>query len=315
MKGFFKKHPELLVLLIVVIIIDAIIVYMWMGDNTATAEAEDEHKKLDQAAEAIIKSKFKVSAQNAKLAEDETAKWEKTFDELIAARQEKYVVTGESFEQSATAKRVLKERVDHLSQKLLKEKDKTADKLSFFTYAYENTLLSMKSDDIQNIFVILKGVEHLVGIAVKSDIISLDLIQRPNDLAYVEDKALKTKRYTYNLKFAATADGMKKFINQIVNDDVYFWEINSIKINAIEQVSASTSDLVPKILRQGNSQANTPKKDGIRGLEEGFDNLVNPKKDEADPEEAFIYKDSISPFSQAVNNIEISIDWVQFTKE
>ena len=34
-----------------------------------------------------------------------------------------------------------------------------------------------------------------------------------------------------------------------------------------------------------------------------------------DIDEPTIYKDSISPFSQAVNKVEISIDWVQFVKE
>ena len=316
MKGFFKKHPELLIILIVVIVVDALIVYMWLDDKAATEKSQEEHKKLDQAADAINKSTYKVSAANAKLAEDEVATWEKAFNGLIAERQAKYAFTGEKFQQSATAKRVLKERVDYLSQKLLKEKDKTSDKLSFFTYAYENTMLSMKPEEIQSVFVALKGVEQIVNTAVTSDIISLDSIERPNALAFEVDGALKTKRYTYVLKVTAAADGLKKLVNKIVNDEKYFFEINSIKINAVEQVSVSTSDLVPKIARKGHSAAVTPKRGGgIRDLEEGFDDLVGPKKDEGEDDEPFIYKDSISPFSQSINNVEISIDWVQFTKE
>ena len=316
MKGFFKKHPELLIILIVVIVVDALIVYMWLGDKAATEKSQAEHEKLNQAAHAINTSTYKVSAANAKLAEDEVATWEKAFDGLIAERQAKYAFTGEKFQQSATAKRVLKERVDHLSQKLLKDKDKTSDKLSFFTYAYENTMLSMKAEEIQSVFVALKGVEQIVNTAVTSDIISLDSIERPNALAFEVDAALKTKRYTYVLKITAAADGFKKLVNKIVNDEKFFFEINSIKINAVEQVSVSTSDLVPKIARKGNSAAATPKRGGgIRDLEEGFDNLVNPAKDQEESDEPFIYRDSISPFSQAINNVEISIDWVQFTKE
>jgi len=315
MKGFFKKHPELLILLIVVIVIDAVIVYMWLDDKAATAKSQAEHKKLVQAADEINKSKFKVSAQNAKLAEDEATRWEEDFNKLIADRQEKYSYAIKEYDQKAKARIELKKIVDGLLQ-LLKDKNKTTDKLSMVTYVDDNTLLNMEKDDIKQVFTLLNGIQKIVNLAVTSDIISLDSVVRPNDLAFVEDKALKNRRYTFNISFSATADGFKKLINQIVNDEKYFFEINSVKINAIEQVSISASDIIPNIKRLGGSETPKPRGGGIRDLEEGFDELISPdKKKEVDPEESFVYKDSISPFSQAINNVEISIDWIQFTKE
>ena len=316
MKGFFKKHPELLVVLIVVIIIDAVIVYMWLDDKAATAKSEAEHQKLVKAADDINKSKYKVNAQNAKLAEDEAASWEKSFNDLIAQRQEKYSYVIPEYDQKAKARIELKKKVDELIE-LLQDKNKTTDKLSMVSYADDSTLLTTDKKQIKIVFTLLNGIEKIVNLAVKSDIISLDSISRPNDLAYVEDKALKMRTYTYSLNFTATADGVKKFINHLVNDKDYFFEITSIKINAVEQLTVSNSNIIPKVMRQGGPAARTPKRGGgIEDLEEGFNDLLGPKKNpEEDPDAPFIYKDSISPFSQAINNVSISIDWIQFTKE
>ena len=321
MKGFFKKHPELLILLIVVIAIDAFIVWMWLDDLSATEKSKQAHEKLKNDARQINDSPWRISNENANLPEEELARWEKSFSDLLAKQQEKYTfeIDYKKTDQAATAKRVLKTKIDYLSQELLKDKDLTNNtKLSFYTYAYENTLLTMKPEEIEKVFVILKGLEELVEICVKADVVAVNDIQRPTELVFDEDPAIHTKRYTYIFTVMATSEGFKKLINQVVNNQKYFFEINSLKLEAESQVVSSASDHIPVIKRQGNSDGAkkgiSPR--GIRGLEEGLENLVGTGSNNAvESDEPVIYKDSISPFTQAVNKVVISIDWVQFTKE
>lgn len=320
MKGFFKKHPELLILLIVVIAIDAFIVWMWLDDLAATEKSKQAHQKIKNDAIEINESPWRINTENAKIAEDESVNWQKVYDKLIEEKQNKYAFTIDykKTDQPATAKRLLKEKVDHMSDELLKDKDKT-NKLSFFTYAYENTLMSMKTDEIETVYVVLKGLEELVKACVTADIVSMDEVVRPNDLAFVEDKSIGTRRYTYNLTVSATAEGLKKLINEIVNNEKFFFEINSLKLEAIPQITSTTSDHIPLVKRQGNTAAtNQSPKRGGRGLEAELENLIDPgtgATNEVDPDEPVIYKDSVSPFSQAVNKVVISIDWVQYIKE
>ncbi|MCM8540499.1 MAG: Amuc_1100 family pilus-like protein [Lentisphaeraceae bacterium] len=320
MKGFFKKHPELLILLIVVIAVDIFIVWMWLDDLSATEKSKQAHERIKNDAKAINDSPWRINSENASLAEEELEKWVKSFDELVLAQQGKYQfdIDYKKTDQAATAKRVLKTKIDHLSQQLLKEKDLTGQtKLSFYTYAYENTLLTMKADEIETVFTVLKGLEELIENCVKADVVSVDSVQRPNELIFEEDKSIYTKRYTYVLSVTATSEGLKKLINEIVNNKKFFFEINSLRLEADSQIVSSASDHVPVIKRIGNTQGAAIKQPrGIRGLEEGLDNLIGSgKKEEIDSDEPIIYKDSISPFTQAINKIVISIDWVQFSKE
>jgi len=319
MKGFFKSHPELLILLIVVIAVDGFIVWMWLDDLAATAVSKQAHEKLVNDAKQINNSQWRVNAENASSAEKELAKWESSFADILKKEQQKYTFDidyKKGVDQPATARRIFKSKIDKISQELLKDKDKTTDKLSFFTYSYENTMMTMKGDEIESVFIILKGLEELIQNCIKADIISLDQVQRPSELAFEEDKSISTKRYTYLLTVSATSDSLKKLINEISKDENYFFEINSIKITAEDQITAGTSDLVPKVSRVGKSQANAnqPKR-GIRDLEANFENLVTGNTKVENPDEPVIYKDSISPFSQAINKVEISVDWIQFIKE
>lgn len=322
MKGFFKKHPELLILLIVVIAVDGFITWMWLNDLAATEESKKQHQKLVNDAKAINDSQWRVNAQNASLAEDELKKWQESFQELLTKEQEKYQFTidyKKGVDQPATARRVLKNKIDMLSQELLKEKDKTNDNLSFKTYAYENTLMTMKADDIESVFVILRGLEEIIHNCIQADVTSINQIVRPSDLVFEEDKSLGTKRYTYVLTLSASAESMKKVLNKISQDEKFFYEINSVKIVAQEQISASANDLIPKVNRTagGNAKSNQPKRGvSFNELEAGIDNLVGgEKKTPETSDEPIIYKDSVSPFSQAVNVVELSIDWIQFVKE
>lgn len=318
MKGFFKKHPELLILLIVVIVIDALIVWMWLDDLAATEKSKQAHERIKNDARKINESDWRINNQNASEAEKESTRWSEKFAELIAKQQEKYAfkIDYKKSDQPATAKRVLKAKIDYLSQELLKEKDRTK-KLSFYTYAYENTLMSMKGEEIESVYVLLKGLEEIVESCVTSDIVSLDSIERPNELGFEEDKTIGTKRYTYVLTISATAESLKKLVNRIVNNKKFFFEVNSLKLEAVSQISSTASDHIPLVQRKGNTGAAPKGPDrGLRRLEEDIDRLRSPDKAEnTDPDEPVIYKDSVSPFSQAINKVVISIDWVQFTKE
>ena len=171
MKGFFKKHPELLILLIVVIAVDGFITWMWLNDLAATEESRKQHQKLETEAKEINLSQWRVNAQNATLAEEELKKWQDSFKDLLTKEQEKYQYTidyRKGVDQPATARRILKNKIDMLSQELLKEKDKTTDNLSFKTYAYENTLMTMKADDIESVFIILRGLEEIIHNCIQS---------------------------------------------------------------------------------------------------------------------------------------------------
>ena len=319
MKGFFKKHPELLILLVIVIIIDGVLVWMWLGDLAATEKSKQSHEKLKNDAKAINASKWRISNANAQKAKDELAKYENSFEELVGQQLEKYQFSV-AYDKGASApahKVNINRQVSKLSEQLLKDKDKTQDKLSFFTYAYENTVLDMKPEEIETVYVILKGLEELINICVKADVISVDQVQRPNELAFFEDKQIFLKKYTYILTLSVTSESLKKLLNEVVNNEKFFFEINSIKVNAVQQITASTSDLVPLVGRQGagNQGAKAAAPRGIEGLEESL-RIGDPVSKKAeDSDEPIIYKDSISPFSQAVNKVEISIDWVQFVKE
>ncbi len=317
MKSFFKKYPEVVILSILVIIIDSVIIYMWRGEVNATAIAAENHTKLDNDAKAIINSSWRVSQENANIVNQEVAKWQETFNELLSDEQIKYKLNIEfdkSKVQGPQAKQDFKNKIEKLSQDLLKEKDKTDNNLSFKTYAYENTILKMAQNDIQTIFEVLKSFEELVNICVAADIISLDRVNRPKELQYEIDPVLSTKRYTFELNFTADAESLKKFLNMVTQNDQYFFDILSCKIEAENQVTVSAEDILPLIPRLGsaiNKATNTP----AVNLNKLPETLLGETTIDAIDQGPVIINDSISPFNQAIYSVTISLDWVQFVKE
>ncbi len=318
MKAIIKKYPEILILSIVVLIADSVIVFMWRGDVSATAVAAEKHTSLDNDAKSINSSEWRVNGANANLVKDEVLKWEDTFNKLLSEEQVKYKVNidyDKTKAQGPQAKQDFKNKIEKLSQEVLRERDKTINNLSFKNYAYENTILTMTPADIQTIFEVLKGFEELVNICVKAEIMSLDSVNRPKEITYEVDSQLNTKRYTYELSFTADSDGMKKFLNMVTQTENYFFDILSCKIEAENQVTVSSEDIVPTIPRVGNQTPGNPKDSSSINLDKLPDTLGGDAVKPAVNEGPVILNTSVAPFNKAIYKVNVTLDWVQFVKE
>lgn len=314
MKDFFKKHPELLYLLIGVIVVDCVIMYMWMGDRTATENSRKEIEKIRNQATEINESSLAITRTNASKAQNEKEKWEKSYSVAYKEEADKYDLTtlyGKTMI-DAKAKKVLKDKVNYLIDDLLQEKNKTSDRLSFAGYDGD-LLFSLKAAEVERAFEILSALEEIVKICVEADVISLDKIHRPTAREYTQDASLNTKGYRFELSATVSAEGVKRLMNKIVSNKKFYFEINGFSLKADEQIDVSTDDIVPKIQR---AVASTKVEKGINSeLDQLKRGLVEDRAVKTSDTGVKTQSESIAPFTDAVIKIDLIIDWTQFVKD
>ena len=146
MKDFFKKHPELLILIIVVFIVDCVIMWMWMDDTSATEQSRKEIESLRGQAKSINDSSYSITDSNARKAQAESEKWESALNDAYFARAKKYVLETEYVKgmSSAKAKKIIKDKINFLIDEALADKNMTPDRLSFGVYD-NNELFSLSA--------------------------------------------------------------------------------------------------------------------------------------------------------------------------
>lgn len=311
MKDFFKKHPELLYLLIGVIIIDCVMMYVWMGDRSAT---EASGKKIDQIrnqATEINESSLAITEKNATKALEEKNKWQSAYVKSYKEESSKYKLKTlhEPSMIDAKAKKVLKDKVNYLIDELLQDKDATANRLSFAEYD-GNLLFSLKTEEVERTFEILSALEELVKICVEADVITIDKIGRPSSLEYALDSVLGTKSYRFELNATVSAEGVKRLMNKIVSNKNFYFEINGFSLASEEQINVTSDDITPKVQRAAKAVKEQ------RGIESELDQIAigletSIKKDDGGVK---TQSESIAPFTDAVIKLELMIDWIQFAE-
>jgi hypothetical protein len=309
MKDFFKKHPELLIILIAVIIIDAGIIWMSLSDQAHTAKSKKKLLSLIEKAERISTSKLRTNSQNAEKAELNAESVQKAFKEkfLQKLNQYKYIKhPKENFSNQPNAKLNMQKLLDNLIEVTLKDIDLTEDKLSFNQY-YQKAVMDMENDKITQIFQILNGFTRIAHNCAEAEIASIDSVQRPIELGYTEDKKLGIKTYTYIVNVTGNGSSIKRLLNRISSDEKYFYEISSIKLKAVDQITTDENgNIAPIVGRAAKAEKERPDP-------KDFDFAP---EDKPAPKESDIYvsESSLAPFTRAENKVELTIDWIQFVK-
>ena len=320
MKDFFKKNPEFLYILIAVLVIDGVIIWFCMGDNAATAKKQQELENLRNQANSINGSKFQTNPGNADKARKNAETVVKEFDDKFKKKLEQYKykkTAQETFTSKPRALTNYRDLLDDLSKKL-KDQDKTGEaKFSF--NEYQDQILQMEIDKIQVVFEILNGFMKIADNCLKADIESINEVERPMELTFLTDKELGIKTYSYTLKLSGNGGSIKRLINLISSDKEYFFEISSIKLLAQKQIETEGGAVKPLIDRgnagTGETPGGTPGGPGgeleelERGLGPGPGAGTGPGTEEG---EVTISKESVQPFTSAVNDVELIIDWIQF---
>ena len=211
---------------------------------------------------------------------------------------------------SAKAKKIIKDKINFLIDEALADKNMTPDRLSFGVYD-NNELFSLSAEDREIVFEILAATERLVNICIDADVISIDAIERPNVLKYAANSKLGLKGYKFILKTTNTAKGVKRLMNKIASDEKFYFEVNGFHLKAEEQLNATSGDIRPKIERESQGSKDDKKSDDILDLGDELDSIDVKKVIDG----AKLQKESVAPFKDAIVNLELTIDWIQYTKE
>ena len=309
MKDFFKKHPEFLIVLIAVIIIDAGIIWMSLSDQAHTAKSKKKLLSLIEKAERISTSELRTNKPNAEKAELDAESVQKAFKEkfLQKLNQYKYIKHHkENFTNQPNAKLNMQKLLNNLTDVILKDKDLTEDKLSFNKY-YRKAVMGMENDKITQIFQILNGFTRIAHNCAEAEIASIDSVQRPIELGYTEDKKLGIKTYTYILNVTGNGSAIKRLLNKISSDEKYFYEISSIKLKAVNQITTDENGNIAPII--GRAKKTKEERPNPRDFDFGPEDKPAPKEDDV-----YISESSLAPFTRAENKVELTIDWIQFVK-
>jgi hypothetical protein len=311
MKNFFKKHPELLILLIAVIVIDAVIIWMCLGDQAATAKSENELKNLINKSTKIATSKLRTNDNNAVKAEEDAKKIKAAFEKKLLQKLEQYKYirhAKETFTKKPRAKSNMIDLLDELITVTLKDKDETQDKFSFNDY-YQKAIMEMEMDKIPIIFEIFNGFSRIAHSCAEAEITSVNSVQRPTELDFSVDKKLGVKTYTYIITVTGSGASIKRLLNSISGDKQYFYEISSIKLTAKEQVKVDDKGSLAPVIERSKK-----KKDTASPREFDIDDLGSGKSVAPQEGEVYITENSVAPFSIAENEVELTVDWIQFVK-
>jgi len=215
-------------------------VFIGLKISQAAKEASAKRKGLEEQLQwfsEVTKDKIKLTKENEKAAWANKDQAERKFDELRRTLATKYRIEPRHPATSVEAVRNLQDEIRAMGR-ILESAEPPVDfskcpALSFQARAQSKDLPSM--DDVPKIFRQLRIVQEVVRIVAQSHVLALDSIDRPMDLALIEEDLYTAT--PVQMVVTGTADQVQNFINKMTTEANYLF--------FLRKLSVDTADVAP----------------------------------------------------------------------
>ena len=242
-------------LLLAIILCGAIVtcsVFCVSANNELTKQRADVKSKTDYL-NSVAKKNIKLSDEDVEIAQRTQKVAEQGIASLKNDIKTRFKLEYEVPETEIEALRVLKDELSKM-RKMLDEKEiDYAQDVEYFTF--EDIATSTQppnKDDLPQIFRQLTIVKHMVDVAAKAEVESIESIERPMGLAVPEEGI-----YSFTpieIKFYANSEKAQRFINLMSKADKFLFFLSYLEFYGYDETTDIAADIEDTAINAPSSQ-------------------------------------------------------------
>ncbi len=254
-------------LLLAIILCGAIVtcsVFCVSANKELTKQRADVKSKTDYL-DSVAKKNIKLNEEDVEIAQKNQKVAEQGIEALKKDIKTRFKLEYDVPETEIEALRVLKDELAKM-RKMLDEKEiDYAQGVEYFTF--EDIATSTQppnKDDLSQIFRQLTIVKHMVDVAAKAEVDSIESIERPMGLAVPEEGI-----YSFTpieIKFYATSEKAQRFINMMSKADKFLFFLSYLDFYGYDETTDIAADIEDTAINAPSSQQRGNEKGPMGGM-------------------------------------------------